>query len=80
MTINDGLGGGVIRLRYDMIYEQIHLKKTPENSLPSNDDFVWEHPITSLAYVLYEKEEKEKLWKSWVNYTVLKEEKEEKEK
>ena len=33
-------GGGVIRLRYDMIYEQIHLKKTPENSLRSNDDFV----------------------------------------
>ena len=33
MTIHDGLGGGVTRLRYDIIYEQIHLKKTPENSL-----------------------------------------------
>ena len=49
-------------------------------SVRSNVDFVWEHPITSLASVLYEKEEKEKLWKSWVYYTVLKEEKEEKEK
>ena len=43
----------------------------------SNVDFIWEHPITSLDYVLYEKEEKEKLWKSWVYYAVLKEEKEE---
>ena len=33
MTIHDGLGGGVTRLRYDIIYEQIHLKKTPKNSL-----------------------------------------------
>ena len=33
MTIYDGLGGGVTRLRYDIIHEQIHLKKTPENSL-----------------------------------------------
>ena len=32
MTIHDGLGGGVTRLRYDIIYEQIHLKKTPENT------------------------------------------------
>ena len=33
MTIHDGLGGGVTRLRYDIIYEQICLKKTTENSL-----------------------------------------------
>ena len=31
MTINDGLGGGVTRLRFDIIYEQINFKKTPEN-------------------------------------------------
>ena len=33
MTIHDGLGGGVTRLRYDIIYEQICFKKTKENSL-----------------------------------------------
>ena len=33
MTIKDGLGEGVTRLRYDKIYEQIYLKKTLENSL-----------------------------------------------
>ena len=33
MTIHDGLGGGVTRLWYDIIYEQICLKKTTENSL-----------------------------------------------
>ena len=33
MTINDGLGGGVTRLRYDIIYEQIHLKKTAKSSI-----------------------------------------------
>ena len=33
MTIHDGLGGGVTRLRYDIIYEQIHLKKTAKSSL-----------------------------------------------
>ena len=27
MTIYDGLGVGVTRVRYDIIYEQIHLKK-----------------------------------------------------
>ena len=33
MTIHDGLGGGVTRLRYDIIYEPIHLKKTAKSSL-----------------------------------------------
>ena len=27
MTIHDGLGGGVTRLRYDIIYEQIYLSQ-----------------------------------------------------
>ena len=33
MTIHDGLGRGVTRLRYDIIYAQICVKKTTEKSL-----------------------------------------------
>ena len=33
ITIHDGLGRGVTRLRYDIIYAQICVKKTTEKSL-----------------------------------------------